>query len=113
MTRYDRYSQSDKGRERSRRYKARNKEKVRAQNAALYTHRGIGMCSYPDCPNKGERHHPDYTQPLTVIWLCRKHHRETHYHPPTCQFFGCSSKTHAKGYCKKHYAQVFRREQGW
>ena len=25
-----------------------------------------------------ERHHPDYTQPLLVVWLCRPHHRALH-----------------------------------
>jgi len=24
-------------------------------------------------------HHPDYTKPLEVIWLCRIHHRAIHY----------------------------------
>jgi len=23
-------------------------------------------------------HHPDYDQPIAVIWLCRKHHVEVH-----------------------------------
>ena len=23
-------------------------------------------------------HHPDYSQPLDVVWLCPKHHKETH-----------------------------------
>ncbi len=27
---------------------------------------------------KVEGHHPDYTKPLQVIWLCKKHHTETH-----------------------------------
>jgi hypothetical protein len=27
---------------------------------------------------KVEGHHPDYSRPLDVIWLCNKHHRETH-----------------------------------
>lgn len=31
------------------------------------------------CGNKkSEGHHEDYSKPLEVIWLCRKHHREHH-----------------------------------
>lgn len=25
-----------------------------------------------------EAHHPDYTKPLLIIWLCKKHHLELH-----------------------------------
>lgn len=27
---------------------------------------------------KTEAHHPDYSKPLTVMWLCKKHHMEQH-----------------------------------
>lgn len=27
---------------------------------------------------KAEAHHPDYTKPLDVIWLCKMHHMEAH-----------------------------------
>lgn len=27
---------------------------------------------------KAEGHHPNYTKPLEVIWLCKKHHKEIH-----------------------------------
>lgn len=27
---------------------------------------------------KAEAHHPDYSMPLDVVWLCRKHHTELH-----------------------------------
>ena len=30
------------------------------------------------CGDKSEAHHPDYDLPLDVVWLCRKHHKETH-----------------------------------
>lgn len=31
------------------------------------------------CGNEtAQAHHPDYSRPLDVIWLCVKHHRETH-----------------------------------
>lgn len=30
-----------------------------------------------------------------------------------CSVEGCNNKHHSKGYCKKHYARFFRKEQGW
>ncbi len=30
------------------------------------------------CGKKAEAHHSDYSKPLDVEWLCRKHHKETH-----------------------------------
>lgn len=27
---------------------------------------------------ESEAHHPDYSAPLDVVWLCKKHHREIH-----------------------------------
>ena len=31
------------------------------------------------CGSKNvEKHHPDYSKPLEVIWMCRKHHLELH-----------------------------------
>jgi hypothetical protein len=32
--------------------------------------------------NKVEGHHPDYSRPLDVVWLCNKHHREAHKTTP-------------------------------
>lgn len=31
------------------------------------------------CGEKSEAHHPDYSRPLDVVWLCASHHREAHY----------------------------------
>lgn len=30
------------------------------------------------CGEKAEAHHPDYSQPLDVVWLCRPHHMQAH-----------------------------------
>ena len=27
-----------------------------------------------------EGHHPDYSDPLQVVWLCMEHHKEIHWH---------------------------------
>lgn len=30
------------------------------------------------CGDKAEAHHPDYSRPLDVVWLCSSHHRQAH-----------------------------------
>lgn len=30
------------------------------------------------CGESAEAHHPDYSSPLDVVWLCRIHHKQTH-----------------------------------
>ena len=32
------------------------------------------------CGEKAEMHHEDYSQPLLIDWLCRKHHLEYQVH---------------------------------
>jgi hypothetical protein len=36
------------------------------------------VCAIPECCSKPEAHHPDYSRPLDVVWLCRSHHMQTH-----------------------------------
>lgn len=41
-------------------------------------------CEFADCTQvKVEAHHPDYSKPLEVLWLCRAHHLELHKQLPT------------------------------
>ena len=30
------------------------------------------------CGDRSEAHHPDYSRPLDVVWLCRTHHKQAH-----------------------------------
>ena len=30
------------------------------------------------CGEKAEAHHPDYSRPLDVVWLCSSHHKQAH-----------------------------------
>jgi hypothetical protein len=30
------------------------------------------------CGDKAQAHHPDYSRPLDVVWLCPKHHKQAH-----------------------------------
>lgn len=36
------------------------------------------VCAVPECCGKPHGHHPDYSRPLDVVWLCDKHHKEAH-----------------------------------
>lgn len=36
------------------------------------------VCAVPTCEEKPVAHHPDYDQPLQVVWLCQAHHKQTH-----------------------------------
>jgi hypothetical protein len=38
------------------------------------------VCAVPECEDtKVEAHHPDYDQPLQVVWLCSAHHKQCHH----------------------------------
>ena len=38
-----------------------------------------GPCAVCGIADKVEGHHPNYDDPLSVVWLCRPHHRIEHY----------------------------------
>jgi hypothetical protein len=63
---------------REQRYRERNPEKVRARKAlshAISSGKIVrGPCVICGEP-KTQGHHPDYGQPLRVVWLCFRHHR--------------------------------------
>lgn len=65
------------------RWEAKHPERKRASNAvhnAIRDRKLIPwpMCAMPECSCKPEAHHPDYSRPLDVVWLCDMHHKEVH-----------------------------------
>lgn len=62
-----------------------NAEQRRKDNARSYAKeylkRGYLMrepCLICDDAAAAQMHHPDYAEPLKVVWLCRKHHLYLH-----------------------------------
>lgn len=57
-------------------WKLNNKEKVKAHSIVFIAIRNGKLIKQPCfCKNiKSEAHHEDYSKPLEVIWLCKKHH---------------------------------------
>ena len=39
-------------------------------------------CKIVGCKEKPEKHHPDYSKPLFIEWICRAHHLEAHKENP-------------------------------
>ena len=81
---------ADRIRARAKAYREANIEKVREYDRArgyrgtqLKAHNAARVLVPEPCVECGsmtniERHHPDYSKPLEVIWLCRDHHRALH-----------------------------------
>lgn len=67
--------------ERQRRSDARYPEKAAARRAVANALRS-GAMQYQPCERCGaalaHAHHPDYSKPLLVQWLCPEHHRDEH-----------------------------------
>lgn len=59
----------------------RNRDRYRAHHRVSDAKRRHGMKKQP-CEICGDSnvdaHHEDYSKPLEIRWLCRKHHVETH-----------------------------------
>lgn len=58
-------------------YPERAKARIKFSNAVRDGKVSKLPCFVCGCENT-EGHHPDYGRPLDVVWLCNKHHTETH-----------------------------------
>lgn len=67
--------------DRDKRYAEKNKNKTNAQAMARRIYPVPQKCSIEGCDNIGQRHHPDYSKPKEIIWLCRYHHTLIHMKP--------------------------------
>lgn len=79
------YIASEKGKEARKKaqnnYRERHREKLLAHNAVTYALKMGRIFKHPCLVcgvEKVEGHHPDYSRPLDVVWLCNPHHREVH-----------------------------------
>ena len=53
-------------------------EKRIAGYMAYSNFKNAEICSIEGCQEEGQRHHPDYSKPLDIVWLCREHHTKEH-----------------------------------
>ena len=90
-TRREYYQAYDKARATSDKRRAWRRERLRKDRAAnplanaarqaVATAIRSGKLTKQSCwcgATKVEAHHPDYNQPLFVVWLCNKHHKHIH-----------------------------------
>jgi len=58
-----------------------NKDRLKIKYAVKYAVKTGKLIKTPCviCGNENvEGHHPDYSRPLDVVWLCKSHHQEIH-----------------------------------
>lgn len=69
-----------KSKERQKVYRAKHPDRDAAHRKVQYAVRTGKLTPLPClvCGDKAESHHPDYSRPLDVVWLCPAHHKQAH-----------------------------------
>lgn len=75
------WHQSERGKMMDKQRRLLRKDQIRAKNILNYFVE-IGVLHRQPCiicaNENSQGHHPDYSKPLDVIWLCQKHHTQEH-----------------------------------
>lgn len=94
-----------------------NKDKYKIQYKARHraneVYKKAESCSIIGCEKIGQRHHPDYSKPEIIVWLCESHHKQIHRKYNGCDVDNCENKHHAKGKCKLHYNRWKRTDKNY
>lgn len=100
----------NKRREAYHRWASKNVDKRRNYQRILWKARRANVapqkCLIKGCNNLGERHHPDYSKPEEIVWICKSHHRRM-FHSGKCKI--CGDRVLARGFCNKHYKSERKR----
>jgi len=77
---YDKWVRTDHGRRTKSAVESRYSDKRYARNVVAHALR-VGLIDRQPCficGEKAQAHHPDYSRPLDVTWLCPEHHKAAH-----------------------------------
>jgi hypothetical protein len=74
------YSYSEQEKKRKTKYRLEFPERKNAQSKVYRAVKFGKLIKQPCfiCGEDSEAHHPDYSRPLDVVWLCSSHHRQAH-----------------------------------
>ena len=62
----------------NKRYVEKNPHRARAWAQANFLYPKTQLCQVEGCHCLAHRHHPDYSKPKEITWLCAYHHKQEH-----------------------------------
>lgn len=89
------YKYTEKEKDRKTNYRLKFPQRKNAQAKVYQALKSGKLTKQPCfiCGEKSEAHHPDYSRPLDVVWLCSSHHRQTHNLIANFESYQCHTQT--------------------